>query len=163
MGLGKHQGSHCRDYNTHISTWQPSFQRMTSRQDPVQGGIQWHFLSPLQTLIAYTVTVFTTSCQFMRIRCLQILSQRLWIGLRFFTHYHTWCLACGHLQRVTTQTEKDSREVLWSHVLSERLLLIVHDSISLSPLDGAMWHTWRHAAGHIVPRRLGVTLNNVKL
>lgn len=47
MELGKHQGSHCRDYNTHISLWQLPFQRMTSRQDPVRAGIQWHFLSPL--------------------------------------------------------------------------------------------------------------------
>lgn len=52
--------------------------------------------------------------------------------------------------------------MLWSHVLSQRRLFIVCDSISLSPLDEAKWHAWRRAAGRIVPRRLGVTLNNVK-
>lgn len=162
MGLGKHQGSHWRDYNTHISPWQHPFQRMTSRQDPVWGGIQWHFLSPLQTLRAYTVTVFTTSCQFMRIRCLHILSQHLLIGLRFSHIIAPDVWLVGIFREVTTQTEKDSGEVLWSHVLSERLLFIVRDSFSLSPLDEAKWHAWRHAAGCIVPRRLGVTLNNVK-
>lgn len=56
----------------------------------------------------------------------------------------------GIFREATTQTEKDSREVLWSHVLSERLGLIVRDSISLSPLDEVKWHTWWHAAGCIV-------------
>lgn len=114
MGLGKHQGSHWRDYNTHISPWQHPFQRMTSRQDPVWGGIQWHFLSPLQTLRAYTVTVFTTSCQFMRIRCLHILSQHLLIGLRFSHIIAPDVWLVGIFREVTTQTEKDSGEVLWS-------------------------------------------------
>ncbi len=127
MGLSKHQGSHCRDYNTHISPWQLPFQRMTSRQDPVRGGIQWHFLSPLQTLIAYTVTAFTTPCQFMGIRCLHILSQHLKTGLRFSHIIAPDVWLVGIVTEATTQTEKDSREVLWSHVLSERLLFIVHD------------------------------------
>lgn len=97
MELGKHQGSHCRDYNTHISPWQLPFQRMTSRQDPVRAGIQWHFLSPLQTLIAYTVTVFTTSVYGDPVSAYSrpISSDRFEV----FTHYRTWCLACGHLQR----------------------------------------------------------------
>lgn len=71
MGLGKHQGSHCRDYNTHISQWQLSFQQMTSHQDPECEGILWHFLTQRQTLREYNIWVFTTSCQFMKIWCLE--------------------------------------------------------------------------------------------
>lgn len=98
MELGKHQGSHCRDYNTHISPWQLPFQHMTSRQDPVRAGIQWHFLSPLQTLIAYTVTVCTASCSFMGIRCWHVLSHYLRISLRF-SHIIAPDV-CGNLQRI---------------------------------------------------------------
>lgn len=47
MELGKHQGSHCKDYNTHISQWQVPFQQVTSRQAAVRARIRCHFLSPL--------------------------------------------------------------------------------------------------------------------
>lgn len=57
---------------------------------------------------------------------------------------------------------KKALEERFDHVLSERLLFIVRDSISLSPLDEAEWHAWRHAAGCTVPRRLSVTVNHVK-
>lgn len=86
----------------------------------------------------------------MGIRCQRILSQHLKISLRS-SHIiapHVWLV--GIVRGITTQTGKDSRDKLWSYVFSERPLFIVHDSISLSPLDEAKWHAWRHSAGYTV-------------
>lgn len=105
MGLGKHQGSHCRDYNTHISRWQLPFQRLTSHQDPVWRGIRWHFLSPQQTLMVYTVTVFTTSRQFIKIKCRNFLSQHPKTGMRF-SHIVPDVWLVGIFTEAGTQTKK---------------------------------------------------------
>lgn len=151
MELGKHQGSHCKDYNTHISQWQVPFQQVTSRQAAVRAGIQCHFLSPPWNTDSTTITIFTTLHYFTRIWCRRILSQHLQISLGSFAHYHASCLACGRLQSGNnTNRWWDSTEekILWS-CLSEPLLIIRH-SVSLSPLNRAKWHAWWHSPGYAV-------------
>lgn len=151
MELGKHQGSHCKDYNTHTSQWQVPFQRVTSRQAAVRARIRCHFLSPLWNTDRTTITVFTTLRHLSRLWCWCILSQHLQISLGSFAHYHTSCLACGRLQSGNNTSRCwDSREeeILWSYVSES--LFIVRYFISLSPLHGAKWHAWWHSTGFAV-------------
>lgn len=151
MELGKHQGSHCKDYNTHISQWQVAFQQVTSRQAAVRAGIQCHFLSPPWNTDSTAITIFTTLRHFARIRCRRALSRHLQGSSGSCAHHRASRLACGRLRSANNTNrwwDSTEEEILWS--CASEPLLIVRRSVSLSPLDGAKWHAWWHAAGYAV-------------
>lgn len=163
MELGKHQGSHCKDYNTHISQWQVPFQRVTSRQAAVRARIRCHFLSPLWNTDRTTITIFTTQRHLTRLWCWCNLSQHLQISSGSCAHYQMSCLACRHLQSGNnTSRWWDSREevILWSYVSEP--LFIARYFVSLSPLHGAKWHARWHYAGFAVALAVSYNSKNMK-
>lgn len=151
MELGKHQGSHCKDYNTHISQWQVPFQQVTSRQAAVRTRIRCHFLTPLWNTDHTTITIFTTLRHLTRLWCRHILSQHLQISLESFAHFHTSCLACRRpdSSKNTSRWRDPGQEgILWSSV--QEPVFIKRYFVSLSPLHEAKWHACWHSTGFAV-------------
>lgn len=131
MELGKHQGSHCKDYNTHISQWQVPFQQVTSRQAAVRARIRCHFLSPLWNTDHTAITIFTTLRHMTSLWCRHVLRQHLQISVGSCAHYHASCLAGRRLQSGNNTSNPGEEEILWSYVSEP--LFIIRSLVSLSP------------------------------
>lgn len=110
MELGKHQGSLTAGITTPIYHGDNS---LFSRRQVIKtlwrnGSYDTYFLSQAQTLIVFTVSVFTTSPQRTRIRCLECFPANV------YRLSHIWCLACGHFQRRNNKWRK-AREKGFDH------------------------------------------------